>query len=86
MTLAVKLPASAALVPDDALIFQRGKVFVPLVHSSRVLLAPVTLGYDNGDAVEATSGVSSGDLIAVNLRQSAIDGEPVQPFFQGKGQ
>jgi membrane fusion protein, multidrug efflux system len=81
LSLTVRLTESVPLVPDDALIFRQGKVFVPLVSNSIVHLAPVSLGYDNGYAVEAT-GVSAGDLIALNLGQSAIEGERVQPFFQ----
>jgi hypothetical protein len=55
---------------------------VPVVRNSIVHLAPVTLGYDNGYAVESTSGISMNDLIAVNLGQSASEGERVQPIEQ----
>jgi membrane fusion protein (multidrug efflux system) len=81
ISLTVRLTESVPLVPDDALIFRQGKVFVPVVRSSIVHLAPVSLGYDNGYAVEAR-GISVGDLIALNLGQSAIEGERVQPFFK----
>src|SRR5580704_1950418 len=63
MSLTVKVPTSAPLVPDDELIFRDGKVFVPLVRNSMVHLAPVTLGFDNGYSVEATSGIAMDDLI-----------------------
>jgi RND family efflux transporter MFP subunit len=79
MSLTVKVPASAPLVPDDELIFRDGKVFVPLVRNSTVHLAPVTLGFDNGYAVEATSGITTDDQIALNLGQSATEGERVHP-------
>jgi membrane fusion protein (multidrug efflux system) len=82
MSLTVKVPASAPLVPDDELIFREGKVFVPLVRNSILHLAPVTLGYDNGYAVEATSGIAMDDLIALNLGQSATEGERVQAVPQ----
>src|SRR5216683_3647890 len=82
MSVTVKVPASAPLVPDDELIFRDGKVFVPLVRDSMVHLAPVTLGFDNGYAVEATSGILMDDLIALNLGQSATEGERVQPVQQ----
>ena len=82
MSLTVKVPTSAPLVPDDELIFRDGKVFVPLVHNSTVHLAPVTLGFDNGYSVEATSGIAMNDLIALNLGQSATEGERVQPVQQ----
>jgi hypothetical protein len=85
MSLTVKLTESVPLVPDDALIFRQGKVFVPLVRDSVVHLAPVSLGYDNGYAIEAR-GISAGDLIALNLGQSASEGEHVQTFLQKKAQ
>jgi membrane fusion protein, multidrug efflux system len=82
MMLTVKVPESAPLVSDDALVFRNGKVFVPVVRNSTVRLVPVTLGYDNGYAVEARSGISMNDQIALNLGQSATDGERVQPVQQ----
>jgi RND family efflux transporter MFP subunit len=84
MSLQIRLSVSTALIPDDALIFRQGQVFAPLVRNSVVHLTPVTLAYDNGYATEATSGVSVGDTLALNLGQSAVDGERVQPFFQHK--
>ncbi len=84
MSLSVKLSVFAPLIPDDALVFRDGKVFAPLVRNNTVHLAPVTLGYDNGYAVEATSGIAAGDLIAVNLGEAAIDGQRVQPFSQSQ--
>jgi RND family efflux transporter MFP subunit len=82
MSLTVKVPSSAPLVNDDALIFRDNKVLVPVVRNSIVHLAPVTLGYDNGYAVEATSGISKDDQIALNLGQSATEGERVQTIQQ----
>jgi membrane fusion protein, multidrug efflux system len=82
MSLTVKVSLSAPLVPDDELIFRDGKVFVPLVRDSQIYLAPVTLGFDNGYSVEATSGVAMDDQIALNLGQSAAEGERVQPVQQ----
>jgi membrane fusion protein, multidrug efflux system len=79
MSITVKVPASAPLVPDDELIFRDGKVFVPVVRKSTVHLAPVTLGFDNGYSVEATSGITTDDQIALNLGQSATEGERVHP-------
>jgi membrane fusion protein, multidrug efflux system len=84
MSLNVTVTASAPLIPDDALIFRDGKVLVPVVRESKVHLAPVRLGYDNGYAVEVT-GISRNDLIALNLGQSATEGERVQPLEQAAG-
>jgi hypothetical protein len=80
----LKVTSSVPLVPDDALIFRDGKVFVPVVRQSILHLAPVTLGYDNGYAVEA-AGISRDDIIAVNLGQSATEGERVRPSQQVGG-
>jgi RND family efflux transporter MFP subunit len=82
MSLTVKVPTSAPLVPDDELIFRDGKVFVPLVRNSKIHLAPVTLGFDNGYSVEATSGITVNDQVALNLGQTATEGERVQPVQQ----
>ncbi|MFI5364156.1 MAG: efflux RND transporter periplasmic adaptor subunit [Candidatus Binatia bacterium] len=79
VTFNVAVPAGPPLVPDDSLIFQRGKVYVPLVRENRLHLAPVTLGYDDGRSVEVTEGVDSDDVVAINLGQSVHDGEVVQP-------
>lgn len=82
MSLTVKVSTSAPLVPDDELIFRDDKVYVPLVQNSTVHLAPVTLGFDNGYSVEATSGITMNDLIALNLGQSPTEGERVQAVEQ----
>ncbi len=69
----------APLVPDDALIFRSGKVYVPVVRGHNLHLVEVTLGYDDGQRVEVTRGLSEDDLVALNVGQSARDGEGVQP-------
>jgi membrane fusion protein, multidrug efflux system len=79
VTFSVAVPAGAPLVPDDALIFQGGKVYVPVVRDNRLRLAPVTLGYDDGRSVEIHEGVGSDDMVAINMGQSVHDGEAVQP-------
>lgn len=76
----VNVSAEAPMVPDDALIFRDGKPFVPLVRNGHLKLAPVNLGYDDGVNVEITEGVTEQDLVAVNVGQSARDGEPVRPI------
>jgi membrane fusion protein, multidrug efflux system len=78
---AVALPMGVPMVPDDALVFRADKVYVPVVRQHRMHLAEATLGYDNGVAVEVTSGVSDDDVVAINVGQSAREGEIVQPVF-----
>jgi membrane fusion protein, multidrug efflux system len=77
----VNMSAAAPMVPDDALIFRDGKPFVPVVRSGHLKLAPVNLGYDDGVNVEITEGVTEQDVVAVNVGQSAEDGEPVRPIL-----
>lgn len=78
----VSIPAGAPLVPDDALIFRDGKVFVPVVKNKVLHLTQVELGYDNGIAVEVAAGIDDDALVALNVGQSAHDGEAVQPVHQ----
>jgi RND family efflux transporter MFP subunit len=80
MTFSVTVPAGPPQVPDDALVFRGGKVYVPVVRDSHLHLAEVTLGYDNGRTVEVTAGIGPKDQVAINVGQSARDGEVVQPI------
>jgi hypothetical protein len=61
------------------LIFHREDVFVPVVRSGVLHLQKVTLGRDDGINVEAVGDLHRGDLVAMNVGQSARDGEAVQP-------
>jgi hypothetical protein len=72
------------MVPDDALVFRDGKVYVPVVRNNQLHLAEVTLGYDNGQMVEVISGINQTDKVAVNVGQAARDGENVQPVKNTK--
>jgi membrane fusion protein, multidrug efflux system len=76
----VSIPAGVPTVPDDALIFREGKPYVPLVRNGRLRLAAVTLGYDNGVDVQITDGIANDDLVALNVGQTARDGDPVRPI------
>jgi len=76
----VAIPESAPIVPDDALVFRNNKVYVPVVRNNRIHLSEVSLGYDNGVAVQITGGdVRDDDLVALNVGQAAREGEAVQP-------
>ncbi len=80
----VAMGTGAPMVPDDALVFRDGKVYVPVVRNNQLHLAEVTLGYDNGQTVEVTAGITPTDKVAVNVGQAARDGENVQPVFDSK--
>jgi RND family efflux transporter MFP subunit len=75
----VAMGTGSPMVPDDALVFRDGKVYVPVVRNNQLHLAEVTLGYDNGQTVEVLSGINPSDKVAVNVGQAARDGENVQP-------
>jgi hypothetical protein len=81
----VSVPGGAPLVPDDALVFRNGHIFVPVVKDNVVHLTQVKLGYDNGIASEVATGIEPGALVALNLGQSARDGEAVQPVHESGG-
>ena len=80
MELNVTTPVGAPTVPDDALIFRDGKPYVPVVRNGRLKLAGVTLGYDNGINVQITDGITPDDMVALNVGQSARDGDLVRPI------
>jgi len=75
----VTMGTGSPMVPDDALVFRDGKVYVPVVRNNQLHLAEVILGYDNGQTVEVLSGINPTDKVAVNVGQAARDGENVQP-------
>lgn len=70
-------------IPDDALIFRSGDTYVPIVRDGRINLAKVILGNDDGREVEIASGLSAGDLVAVNVGEGVEEGDPVQPVMLG---
>jgi membrane fusion protein, multidrug efflux system len=74
----VEAPEGVPMAPDDALVFEHGKTYVPVVRGGHLHLVEVALGYDDGMNVEITSGLSSEDLVAINLGQAVQDGEPVR--------
>jgi membrane fusion protein, multidrug efflux system len=80
----VAMGTGAPMVPDDALVFRDGKVYVPVVRNNQLHLVEVTLGYDNGQTVEVLSGIDPNDKVAVNVGQAARDGENVQPVENTK--
>jgi len=71
--------AQIARVPDDALVFRGGKVYVPTIRNAHVHLAEAKLGTDDGRTVEIVEGVTDDDVVALNVGQGVEDGDPVQP-------
>jgi len=76
--------SSAPLVPDEALIFNGDKTFVPIVNDNRIHLEPVTLGFDDGLRSQIVEGLKGNEMVALNLGQTAREGEVVRPMQQQK--
>jgi RND family efflux transporter MFP subunit len=75
-----KQPKSYPIVPDESLVFQNEKVFVPLVTADmRIHLQPVTLGIDTGTEVQVTAGLTGNETIALGVGQTVTEGLRVQP-------
>lgn len=71
--------ANVPRVPDDALVFRNGNIYVPVVQNARLHLVRVELGLDNGRKVEITQGLEPGAIVALNLGQGVTEGERVRP-------
>ena len=79
-------PTTGGLVaPDDSLVFQDDKVYLPIVRDNRLHLANVHLGHDNGIDVVVSGDVHDGDLVAMSVGQAVNDGEAVQPVRSNPG-
>jgi RND family efflux transporter MFP subunit len=81
LAITVTAVQSGAMVRDDALVFRDGKVWVPAVRNNRLHLVAVKLGYDDGEMVVVNGDVHDNDLVALNVGQSASDGELVHPVY-----
>ena len=72
-------PRGLVRVPAAALIFRAGGPQVARVQrSGRVEFRNVAIGRDDGNIVELSSGVSPGDLLALNISSQIADGELVR--------
>jgi membrane fusion protein (multidrug efflux system) len=70
--------SGAPLVPDDALVFNGGSIFVPVVADNHVHLVKVKLGLDDGMKSEVIEGLTGNEMVAINLGQVARDGQLVR--------
>jgi multidrug efflux pump subunit AcrA (membrane-fusion protein) len=69
---------SALRIPDDVLIFREGKTWVPVIDGDKLRVVEVALGYDDGRTSEVLSGLTGDEALAMNVGQTAKDGELVQ--------
>jgi membrane fusion protein, multidrug efflux system len=71
----------APRVPDEALIFNGERVYVPIVRDRRIHLVDVKLGLDDGINCEVTRGLKGDETVALGLGQAATEGELIRPLM-----
>ena len=72
--------SGAPRVPDQALIFNGQRVYVPIVRHNRIHLVDVKLGLDDGINCEITRGLKGDETVALGLGQTAVEGELIRPL------
>ncbi len=69
---------SPLLITGDAVAVRHDQTTVAKIVNGKIQMVPVVLGRDFGSAVEITSGLQEGDLIATNITDDVRDGAEVQ--------
>jgi len=77
----VRGSSGAPRVPDQALIFNGERVYVPIVRDRRIHLVDVRLGLDDGINCEVTRGLKGDETVALGLGQAATEGELIRPLM-----
>jgi membrane fusion protein, multidrug efflux system len=77
----VKGSSGTPRVPDEALIFNGERVYVPIVRDRRIHLVDVRLGLDDGINCEVTRGLKGDEIVALGLGQAATEGELIRPLM-----
>jgi RND family efflux transporter MFP subunit len=81
VAITIKGSSGAPQVPDQALIFNGERVYVPIVRNNRIHLVDVKLGIDDGIKCEITRGLKGDETVALALGQAAVDGELIRPLM-----
>ena len=81
VAITVKGSNGAPRVPDQALIFNGERVYVPIVRDNRIHLVDVKLGLDDGITCEVTRGLKGDETVALALGQAAVEGELIRPLI-----
>jgi RND family efflux transporter MFP subunit len=67
-------------IPSEAMVIRGGKYFVPVIGADSILhYNPVTIGANDGVHTSILSGISTGDIIGVNVSPELPDGQKVRP-------
>lgn len=70
-------PSPGLVVPEQALVPERGRVFVFVVEDGRVSRRDVTIGRRSPGEVEITGGVRAGERVVIEGTQKIRDGSAV---------
>lgn len=81
VAITIKGSNGAPRVPDQALIFNGERVYVPIVLNNRIHLVDVKLGLDDGINCEITRGLKGDETVALALGQAAVEGELIRPLM-----
>ena len=81
IAITIKGSNGAPRVPDQALIFNGERVYVPIVRDNRIHLVDVKLGLDDGITCEVTRGLKGDETVALALGQAAVEGELIRPLI-----
>ena len=68
---------NAVTIPSNTLLFRAEGLRVGVVRNGRVVLVPVTIGQDFGNAVEITSGLNRSDEVILDPSDSLVSGMEV---------
>ncbi|MCI4679344.1 efflux RND transporter periplasmic adaptor subunit [Rhodoblastus acidophilus] len=82
----LKIPrkTNALLVPAEALIFNREGTRVAVVDDGVARLRKIRVTRDFGTAIEASTGLTSGDKVILNPAAGLADGQKVEIAARGK--
>ncbi|MEA3182559.1 MAG: hypothetical protein QOI59_6082 [Gammaproteobacteria bacterium] len=74
-------------IPAAALVFRSGEPEVAqLTRDRSVHFHPVTIDRDDGDTVEVSSGVATGDRLVLNINSAIVEGQKVRDNGAQRGQ
>lgn len=69
---------NVVVVDRDTVLSKNGEDFVYVIEDNTAKQMPVTVGIDNGDKVEITSGLQEGTIVAVKGQNYLSDGDKVE--------
>jgi RND family efflux transporter MFP subunit len=81
VAITIKGSNGAPRVPDEALIFNGERVYVPIVRDRKIHLVDVKLGLDDGIHCQVTRGLKGDETVALGLGQAATEGELIRPLM-----